>query len=61
MAVAGVGHLIRHDPYVNAMDYNDAIALASAARGEDPFGYRGEFVQLLRLAQTAQSMQALNQ
>lgn len=59
-AVAGVGHLIRHDPYVNALDYDQAIALASAARGEDAFGYRAEFVQLLRLAQTAQSMQALN-
>ncbi len=60
-AVAGVGHLIRHDPYVKSLDYDAAIALANAARGEDAFGYRAEFVQLLRLAQTAQSMQALNQ
>ncbi len=59
-AVAGVGHLIRNDPYVKSMDYDDAIALANAARGGDEYGYRAEFVQLLRLAKSAESMQALN-
>lgn len=59
-AVAGVGHLIRNDPYVKTMDYDDAIALANAARGGDEYGYRAEFVQLLRLAKSAVSMQALN-
>jgi len=59
-AVAGVGHLIRHDPYVGAMSYRDLIAIANGARGEDEFGYRAEFVSLLRLAETAESMQALS-
>nr|TFG54603.1 MAG: DUF3520 domain-containing protein [Hyphomicrobiales bacterium] len=58
-SIAGVGHLLRHDPYVKSMDYDDAIALANAARGADEYGYRAEFVQLLRLAKTVQSMQAL--
>ena len=60
VAVAGVGHMMRNDPYVKSMDYDDAIALANAARGGDEYGYRAEFVQLLRLAKTAESMQALN-
>jgi len=29
------------------------IALAAVARGDDPFGYRAEFVSLARLAKTA--------
>ena len=58
-AVAGAGHLLRHDPYVTDFDYTRAIALANGARGTDEFGYRAEFVQLLRLAETAESMQPL--
>jgi Ca-activated chloride channel family protein len=50
-AVAGAGQLIRNDPYLGNFGYGDAIALANASRGEDPFGYRTEFVQLLRMAQ----------
>jgi len=58
-AVAGAGHLIRQDPYVTGFDYARAIELANGARGDDEFGYRAEFVQLLRLAQAADSMQPL--
>ena len=32
----------------------DTIALAREARGEDPWGYRSEFLQLARLAQGLQ-------
>lgn len=53
-AVAGYGQLLRGDPYT-ATDYgfDDVIALAQTARGEDEFGYRAEFINLARLAKTA--------
>ena len=53
-AVAGYGQLLRGDPYT-AKEYNfdDVIALAQTARGEDEFGYRAEFINLARLAKTA--------
>ncbi|MFT5351919.1 MAG: Ca-activated chloride channel family protein, partial [Gammaproteobacteria bacterium] len=30
--------------------YDDIARLAQQARGEDPFGYRGEFLSLVNLA-----------
>jgi len=59
-AVAGSGQLLRHDPYIKDFTYDRAIAIAQAARGEDEFGYRNEFVQLLRLAQLASGMRPLD-
>ena len=32
----------------------DAIALATGARGADPFGYRQEAINLMRLAESLQ-------
>ncbi|MEZ5540967.1 MAG: VWA domain-containing protein [Pseudomonadota bacterium] len=49
-AVAGFGQLLRDGKYTGAFDYDDVLALARAARGDDPFGYRGEFLQLVNLA-----------
>ncbi len=49
-AIAGFGQLLRDDTYLGDWSYADAIALANAARGTDPFGYRSEAVQLMRLA-----------
>lgn len=51
-AIAGFGQLLRDDSYLGDWGYDDAIALANAHRGEDPFGYRTEAVQLMRLAQS---------
>ena len=51
-AVAGFGQLLRDDSYLGDWGYADAIALANDHRGEDPFGYRTEAVQLMRLAQS---------
>ncbi len=51
-AMAGFGHLLRDSTYVGDWSYTDAIALANATRGSDPFGYRAEAIQLLRLAQS---------
>lgn len=52
-AVAAFGQLLRGSPYTGKFDYDDVIELARAARGEDRFGYRSEFLQLVRLAQSA--------
>ena len=60
VAVAGVGQLLRRDPYIEDFDFDRAIEHCQAARGEDPFGYRAEFVQLLRTAQSAEGFRALS-
>lgn len=52
-AVAGFGQLLRGSPYTGKFDYNQVIELARGARGEDRFGYRSEFLQLVRLARSA--------
>ena len=59
VAVAGFGQLLRGDPYLKNFGYDDVVALAQRARGQDPFGYRAEFVQLVRLASGAQAQAAL--
>ena len=51
-AIAGFGQLLRDDSYLGSWGWDDAIALANGARGEDPFGYRTEAVRLMRLAQS---------
>lgn len=51
-AMAGFGQLLRDDTYLGDWGWDDAIALANANRGDDPFGYRTEAVQLMRLAQS---------
>ena len=53
IAVAGFGQLLRGSPFLKTYGYDDVIALAQSARGDDPFGYRAEFVTLARLAKTA--------
>lgn len=52
-AVAGFGQLLRGSPYTDKFDYDQVIELAQGARGEDRFGYRSQFLQLVRLAQSA--------
>ena len=54
-AVAGFGQLLRGGRYTGGYGYDDVIALAQGARGEDPFGYRAEFVALVRLARSLAS------
>ncbi|MEZ5913390.1 MAG: VWA domain-containing protein [Paracoccaceae bacterium] len=51
-AVAGMGQLLSEPKYLGQWGWGEAIALANAARGDDPFGYRTEAVQLMRLAQS---------
>jgi Ca-activated chloride channel family protein len=51
-AIAGMGQLLTGATYLGDWGWDQAIALADGARGEDPFGYRIEAVSLMRLAQT---------
>ena len=51
-AVAGFGQLLRDSVYLNGWGWDQAIDLALANRGDDPFGYRAEAVALMRLAQS---------
>ncbi len=57
--VAAFAELLRGGRYNGAMSYDDVLRIASAARGEDDFGYRAEFVQLVRAAKTASSLASL--
>ena len=49
-AVAGLGQILRGGKYTGDFSYPEVLALARGARGDDPFGYRGEFLQLANLA-----------
>jgi len=49
-AVAAFGQLLRGGEYIDDYDFDDVVELAAGARGDDPFGYRGEFLGLVRLA-----------
>jgi len=56
-AVAGYGQLLRGDPYLDrGYAWDDVIDLAQGARGRDEFGWRAEFIQLARTAQTAAAL-----
>jgi Ca-activated chloride channel family protein len=52
-AVAGFAQLLRGGQFTGALSYEDVIKQAQGAIGQDPFGYRSEFVQLVRKAQSA--------
>ena len=51
-AVAAVGQKLRGDTQLGDFSYDEAIKLASGAKGKDEHGYRAEFIQLVRLAQS---------
>jgi Ca-activated chloride channel family protein len=55
-AVAGFGQLLRGGTFTGPLNYDDIIKQAQAAKGDDPFGYRTEFVQLVRKAKVAREM-----
>ena len=56
-AVAAFGELLRGGRHTGGFGYGDAAALAQGARGEDPFGYRNEFVRLVRLAESLAALE----
>lgn len=51
VAMAGFGQLLTGSEYLNDWGWDKAIDLALGARGDDPFGYRIEAVNLMRMAQ----------
>ena len=60
-SVAAFAELLRGGRYTGSVTYDDVLQIASAARGTDDFGYRMEFVQMVRAAKTAGSMARLGQ
>jgi Ca-activated chloride channel family protein len=48
--VAEFGEVLRQSKYISGLDYPTMIEHALNSKGSDPFGYRSEFIQLLRLA-----------
>ncbi|MAT93169.1 MAG: hypothetical protein CME59_11275 [Halioglobus sp.] len=54
-SVAGFGQLLRGGDFTGQWSYDDALALARGARGDDPHGYRSELVHLIELAQSLSS------
>jgi Ca-activated chloride channel family protein len=49
-AVAGFGMLLRNSEYKQNTTYAKVLSLANSAIGEDPFGYRAEFISLVKSA-----------
>jgi Ca-activated chloride channel family protein len=60
-SVAAFGELLRGGRHIGTFGYDDVLRIGTAARGDDPFGYRSEFLQLVRAAKTASAMQPLRQ
>ena len=60
-AVAAFGELLRGGRYTGDYGYGDIVALARGARGRDPFGYRDEFVRLVRAGGVARDPGELNE
>ena len=57
--VASFGQLLRGGKYIKDFNYHDVLELARKSRGNDTFGYRGEFISLVNLARSL-STQALS-
>ena len=60
-AVAGFAELLRGGKYSGSLSYDDVLRIASASRGRDEFGYRSEFVQLVRAAKNARTLASLGE
>lgn len=47
-SVAGFGMLLTDSQYINDWDYDAAVSLAEGSRGNDPEGYRSEFINMVK-------------
>jgi Ca-activated chloride channel family protein len=54
-SVAGFGQILKGGTFIGDWNYEDALTLARNARGQDPHGYRSEFLHLIELAQSLSS------
>jgi len=52
-AVAGFGQLLRGGKYTGTLKFDDVIRQARRALGDDPYGYRAEFLTLVHKAKEA--------
>jgi Ca-activated chloride channel family protein len=59
--VAAFAELLRGGKYSKGIGYDAVIRIASEAKGDDAFGYRSEFIQMVRAAKTASSIARLDQ
>ena len=59
IAAASFAQLLRGGRYTGALTWDGVIRMGREAKGDDPFGYRAEFLNLARLAKTAQAMEPL--
>jgi len=50
-AVTGFGMLLRNSKFKGTADYKMVLKMASEAKGNDPKGYRAEFIRLVETAQ----------
>jgi Ca-activated chloride channel family protein len=56
-AVAAFALLLRNSDHKGEASYDMVLALARDARGEDPEGYRGEFISMVERARTLSGME----
>ena len=50
LAVAAYGQLMRGGQYTGQFSWQDTLNLAKGAKGKDPYGLRGEFIELVGIA-----------
>lgn len=58
-SVAAFGQKLRGGKFLSDFDYSAIANLALSGKGNDEFGYRAEFIQLVRLAETAAAIPSL--
>ncbi len=56
VAVAGFAQMLKGGKNTGKLSYDDVISMAQGAKGADEFGYRAEFINLVRLAKTAPAL-----
>jgi Ca-activated chloride channel family protein len=59
IGVAAFAELLRGGKHSGSFTYDDVLNIALASRGKDEFGYRNEFVQLVRAAKGARTLAQL--
>ena len=59
-SVAAFGQLLQDDDRLASFNYQDTRALAAGALGDDPFGYRAEYLRLVDLAGSLYSFSRLD-
>ncbi len=60
-SVAAFGQLLRSDDRLADFDFQDARSLALGALGNDPYGYRAEYLRLLDLASSLDRLSRMDQ